>query len=552
MEKLDSKDVISWLPDGKAFKIHNVEAFANEVLPKFCNGIQYKSFVRNINLYRFERIKDGKSPRMGAYFHPMFTRDNLPMVLKMVRPKRPRKDGKKARIDKTKEFRRKAASTGSLHLSKQNNTNLQTPGAVCLPEEFMAGMNRPQLTASTTFYPGATMNPLINSLRGVVSWSSGGCSNNHSSTFGALQQNQSFRLSNPTPASNMKLGKGLASDLMNDLMPRPFAPGNSKSGTSTENHHMTTTALSTKSTGSLLSSSNSSTTAAATTIKALHMPPPLLNSIQHPSMVANNINTNSTMQQIHGNMTQQPLNPSSPQSNKYFNLSMGQQQTHGDGCGGGGFAHNKTSPVYSKPQQHNIPNDIHRHQNLASNIRQQDSEWMVNVVSNFNTWGKHSSNDATTAIHAADMARSPQNHPISHLPQTRDTTITSADGMHLQVHSTGDSSVNTSSAWSDFPEGVEEFSEAVLLRSLEDCASNGDEQKLTSPAENDNGDDDNICSSIGGFLDDIISIPGDAETTFRLSGASTTSIFANDVLMGGERVATPLDTLDENLVSDWY
>mmetsp|Transcript_79768 Transcript_79768/g.231540 ORF Transcript_79768/g.231540 Transcript_79768/m.231540 type:complete len:457 (-) Transcript_79768:319-1689(-) len=117
MERKGCKDVISWLPDGRAFRIHDVETFANHVLPKYCNGIQYKSFIRNINLYCFERIRDRKDPDVGAYFHPMFKRDEEEQCLKMVRPKRPRKDGRKPRAkqNSTRQvFQLKSSSTGSL------------------------------------------------------------------------------------------------------------------------------------------------------------------------------------------------------------------------------------------------------------------------------------------------------------------------------------------------------------------------------------------------------------------------------------------------------
>ena len=58
MEKEGRKDIISWLPSGDSFRIHDVEKFSEDVLPKYCNGIQYKSFIRNINLVSQAMVSD--------------------------------------------------------------------------------------------------------------------------------------------------------------------------------------------------------------------------------------------------------------------------------------------------------------------------------------------------------------------------------------------------------------------------------------------------------------------------------------------------------------
>jgi hypothetical protein len=38
--------VVSWLPDGKAFKVHKVEVFSETILPTYFNQSKYKSFLR--------------------------------------------------------------------------------------------------------------------------------------------------------------------------------------------------------------------------------------------------------------------------------------------------------------------------------------------------------------------------------------------------------------------------------------------------------------------------------------------------------------------------
>jgi hypothetical protein len=39
-------DIVSWLPDGEAFKVHNVVDFVSDILPSFFKQTKYKSFQR--------------------------------------------------------------------------------------------------------------------------------------------------------------------------------------------------------------------------------------------------------------------------------------------------------------------------------------------------------------------------------------------------------------------------------------------------------------------------------------------------------------------------
>jgi hypothetical protein len=78
---------ISWMPDGRSFKIRDCAKFAKQTLPKFFAGIQYKSFIRQLNIYGFERVKDRKSPLFGQYSHPYFVRGEPDLCLFMTRQK---------------------------------------------------------------------------------------------------------------------------------------------------------------------------------------------------------------------------------------------------------------------------------------------------------------------------------------------------------------------------------------------------------------------------------------------------------------------------------
>lgn len=80
--------IVSWLPHGTAFKVHNVPVFVSEILPLFFKQTKYKSFQRQLNLWGFKRIESG--PEKGAYFHKHFLRDkpNLCSNLTRQRAKR--------------------------------------------------------------------------------------------------------------------------------------------------------------------------------------------------------------------------------------------------------------------------------------------------------------------------------------------------------------------------------------------------------------------------------------------------------------------------------
>jgi hypothetical protein len=42
---------ISWLPCGKAFKVHDKERFVQEIMPSFFGTQSFKTFQRNLNLW---------------------------------------------------------------------------------------------------------------------------------------------------------------------------------------------------------------------------------------------------------------------------------------------------------------------------------------------------------------------------------------------------------------------------------------------------------------------------------------------------------------------
>jgi len=61
--------IFSWLPHGKSFRIHKRREFVSEILPKYYQRVNVRSFLRQLNLYRFKRETNKASDEFNAYSH---------------------------------------------------------------------------------------------------------------------------------------------------------------------------------------------------------------------------------------------------------------------------------------------------------------------------------------------------------------------------------------------------------------------------------------------------------------------------------------------------
>ena len=57
----DLKDCISWLPHGRAFKIHNPDEMEEQVLPRYFRGTKISSFMRQVSISNYFWVKHGCS-----------------------------------------------------------------------------------------------------------------------------------------------------------------------------------------------------------------------------------------------------------------------------------------------------------------------------------------------------------------------------------------------------------------------------------------------------------------------------------------------------------
>ncbi|KAG7352768.1 HSF-type DNA-binding protein [Nitzschia inconspicua] len=81
--------IVSFMPDGIHFKVHNPQRFVDEIIPKAFKQKSLKSFQRQLHLYGFQRAQDG--PNKGAYWHESFVKDNRDMCLTISRIKAPKR-----------------------------------------------------------------------------------------------------------------------------------------------------------------------------------------------------------------------------------------------------------------------------------------------------------------------------------------------------------------------------------------------------------------------------------------------------------------------------
>jgi len=92
-------DIVSWVDDGKAFKVHDLQRFVEEIVPTYFKQSKYKSFQRQLYFYGFTRVTSSVKRRQtaGSYRHPNFIRGKKTLCLSMV-PKKNKKRSSKSLV----------------------------------------------------------------------------------------------------------------------------------------------------------------------------------------------------------------------------------------------------------------------------------------------------------------------------------------------------------------------------------------------------------------------------------------------------------------------
>ena len=84
LDNLDLEQIISWNGAGTLFLVKNVTEFCDQVLPVYFKHSNYASFVRQLNMYDFHKVREGTWD--NAFKHPLFLRGK-PELLKEIKRK---------------------------------------------------------------------------------------------------------------------------------------------------------------------------------------------------------------------------------------------------------------------------------------------------------------------------------------------------------------------------------------------------------------------------------------------------------------------------------
>lgn len=77
--------IISWLPHGRAFAIHKQGLFQSEIMHRYFKQSKITSFHRQLNLYGFQRLTQGRD--CGSYYNEYFLRGKPFLSRKIIRIK---------------------------------------------------------------------------------------------------------------------------------------------------------------------------------------------------------------------------------------------------------------------------------------------------------------------------------------------------------------------------------------------------------------------------------------------------------------------------------
>ena len=82
----DYSNYIQWSQDGLSFIIYNQNSFSKNVLPAFFNHNNYSSFVRQLNMYNFKKMKSKKD--VQKYFHEQFHKWTTEKEIQLIKKKK--------------------------------------------------------------------------------------------------------------------------------------------------------------------------------------------------------------------------------------------------------------------------------------------------------------------------------------------------------------------------------------------------------------------------------------------------------------------------------
>eukprot|EP00299_Pterocystis_sp_00344_P008222 c3030_g1_i2.p1 GENE.c3030_g1_i2~~c3030_g1_i2.p1 ORF type:complete len:375 (+),score=71.72 c3030_g1_i2:162-1286(+) len=100
LEDPNTDDIISWTPAGDTFVVHKLPEFSSLMLPQFFKHSNFQSFVRQLNLYGFHKLK--QAPNWNEFGHQLFKRGQKQLLRDIKR--KPAPAGKQKKEISTKKL----------------------------------------------------------------------------------------------------------------------------------------------------------------------------------------------------------------------------------------------------------------------------------------------------------------------------------------------------------------------------------------------------------------------------------------------------------------
>eukprot|EP00549_Striatella_unipunctata_P011752 CAMPEP_0118686898 /NCGR_PEP_ID=MMETSP0800-20121206/8075_1 /TAXON_ID=210618 ORGANISM="Striatella unipunctata, Strain CCMP2910" /NCGR_SAMPLE_ID=MMETSP0800 /ASSEMBLY_ACC=CAM_ASM_000638 /LENGTH=406 /DNA_ID=CAMNT_0006584007 /DNA_START=601 /DNA_END=1821 /DNA_ORIENTATION=+ len=85
VERAGMSDIVSWKPHGRCFMVHKSDLFVKHILPLYFKQSKWSSFQRQVNIYGFTRLTEGKDK--GSYYHKFFLKGHPELAPYIVRMK---------------------------------------------------------------------------------------------------------------------------------------------------------------------------------------------------------------------------------------------------------------------------------------------------------------------------------------------------------------------------------------------------------------------------------------------------------------------------------
>ncbi len=84
LEKKGLANIVSWQPHGRCFVVHKPKAFVDDIMPIYFKMSKFASFLRQLNLYGFQRLT-GKGDDQGGYYNELFLRGKVALAYRIPR-----------------------------------------------------------------------------------------------------------------------------------------------------------------------------------------------------------------------------------------------------------------------------------------------------------------------------------------------------------------------------------------------------------------------------------------------------------------------------------